>query len=125
MSLVMIKTATALVHIYMGNTTLLRMWSAKTEKKALLEEKEESWKNSFKGEKKIRKRCQTATKETKTSLQKSLASLALLFLSLNTRNTFKEHNKIMIGNYLSTMLVCVFAYLYPLFLCFKVRERTI
>ena len=26
----------------------------------------------------------------------------------------------MIGNYLSTLLVCVFAYLYPLFLCFKV-----
>ena len=49
-----------------------------------------------------------------------------MFLSLNTHNTFKEHNKIsMIGNYLSTMLVCVFAYLYPLFLCFKVRERTI
>ena len=48
-----------------------------------------------------------------------------MFLSLNTRNTFKEHNKIMIGNYLSTMLVCVFAYLYPLFLCFKVCERTI
>lgn len=88
-------------------------------KKALLEKK------YFKGEKKIRKRCQTATKETKTSLQKSLASLALLFLSLNTRNKFKEYNKIMIGNYLSTMLVCVFAYLYPLFLCFKVRERTI
>ena len=65
-------------------------------------------------------------RKRRTSLQKSLASLALLFLSLNTRNTFKEHNKIsMIGNYLSTMLVCVFAYLYPLFLCFKVRERTI
>jgi len=31
----------------------------------------------------------------------------------------------MIGNYLSTMLVCVFAYLYPLFLCFKVRDGTI
>ena len=27
----------------------------------------------------------------------------------------------MIGNYLSTLLVCVFAYLYPLFLCFKVK----
>ena len=27
---------------------------------------------------------------------------------------------IMIGNYLSTFGVCVFAYLYPLFLCFKV-----
>ena len=26
----------------------------------------------------------------------------------------------MIGNYLSTFGVCVFAYLYPLFLCFKV-----
>ena len=48
-----------------------------------------------------------------------------MFLSLNTRNKFKEYNKIsMIGNYLSTMLVCVFAYLYPLFLCFKVCERT-
>ena len=29
----------------------------------------------------------------------------------------------MIGNYLSTMLVCVFAYLYPLFLCFKVCDN--
>lgn len=28
----------------------------------------------------------------------------------------------MIGNYLSTLLVCVFAYLYPLFLCFKVKR---
>jgi receptor expression-enhancing protein 1/2/3/4 len=28
----------------------------------------------------------------------------------------------MIGNYLSTLLVCVFAYLYPLFLCFKVKD---
>ena len=28
----------------------------------------------------------------------------------------------MIGNYLSTFGVCVFAYLYPLFLCFKVRR---
>ena len=98
-------------------------------KKALLEkkksvEKTPPLKNIFKGEKKIRKRCQT--EKRRTSLQKSLASLALLFLSLNTRNKFKEHNKIsMIGNYLSTMLVCVFAYLYPLFLCFKVRERTI
>merc|ERR1711903_368840 len=29
---------------------------------------------------------------------------------------------IMIGNYLSTFGVCVFAYLYPLFLCFKALE---
>ena len=28
----------------------------------------------------------------------------------------------MIGNYLSTLLVCVFAHLYPLFLCFKVKD---
>ena len=28
----------------------------------------------------------------------------------------------MIGNYLSTFGVCVFAYLYPLFLCFKVND---
>ena len=28
----------------------------------------------------------------------------------------------MIGNYLSTLLVCVFAYLYPLFWCFKVKR---
>ena len=32
----------------------------------------------------------------------------------------RRSHYIMIGNYLSTFGVCVFAYLYPLFLCFKV-----
>ena len=35
--------------------------------------------------------------------------------------TERESKYYMIGNYLSTFGVCVFAYLYPLFLCFKVR----
>ena len=34
----------------------------------------------------------------------------------------EEKKKNMIGNYLSTFGVCVFAYLYPLFLCFKVND---
>ena len=130
MSLVMIKTATA-VHIYMGNTTTTNVKrkderSDDGKKKALLEKKKSVEKIFYgRGKRKFENAARLPRKR-RTSLQKSLASLALLFLSLNTRNKFKEYNKIsMIGNYLSTMLVCVFAYLYPLFLCFKVRERTI
>ena len=75
----------------------------------------------YKGEKKIRKSCQTATKRDKKLFQNH----CLFALVLVLKHTHNNSNKIMIGNYLSTMLVCVFAYLYPLFLCFKVCERTI
>ena len=74
----------------------------------------------MRGKRKFEKAARLPQKETKNS-SKIIASL-LLFLFLNTHI---KSNKIMIGNYLSTMLVCVFAYLYPLFLCFKVCDRTI
>ena len=96
-------------------------------KKGVTREKEELKKLPFKieGGKENSKTLPDCHERDERLFKNHAPSLALLFLSLNTRNTFKEHNKIMIGNYLSTMLVCVFAYLYPLFLCFKVRERTI
>lgn len=95
------------------------------EKKGVTREKEALKKLPFfktEGGKENSKKLPDCHKRDK-HLFKNHSPLLLSFLSLNTHTRLKS-NKIMIGNYLSTMLVCVFAYLYPLFLCFKVRERT-
>jgi len=69
-----------------------------------------------KGEKKKKEICHQAKKKC------NLLSTLFIHYCLEREREEREQ-KTMIGNYLSTLLVCVFAYLYPLFLCFKVVKR--
>ena len=111
-------------YIYTGNNDSLRI-EAKT--RDLMEKRRYSRKRRvekiFKGEKKIENAARLPRKRQKLSLQKSLASLALVFCLKHTQHikSNKNHDRQLPG----TMLVCVFAYLYPC-LCFGyARERLV